>query len=252
MKGKLLNIELFICRALSFYNLILFYIVISRGFQIHRILSGSILLTVNIFLLLIIKFGETACKPNSVNAMGRAVKVSDLNDCRTKDELEAAAVHEAGHYVMAQYHNFKITAASIEMNAATRSGGHVKYQLPEVTGEKEYRQIIMIDYAGEIAEEIILGRKNFMGASKDISAATISIGSILQLRYRWLNLDLAIGEPAYLELCNQLSMEIAGETRKILEDMRKEIIIMKEKLLEQYELTRKEKDKNGKSAANED
>lgn len=159
----------------------------------------------------------------------------DKQDPRTKKELEVAAIHEAGHFIMSKLLDFKVAKVSIEYSKKRGDGGYVKHIPPNLIEEGYQKKFIMITYAGTIAEKVMLGTSYPLGRYSDLDQATKMITNYIksgETKYGLLNLDLLMTDKERLDLYAEISCELKEETRNILNNNKKLIYYMKNELME--------------------
>lgn len=170
----------------------------------------------------------------------------DKQDPRTKKELEVAAIHEAGHFIMAKLLDFKVAKVSIEYSKKRGDGGYVKHIPPNLIEEGYQKKFIMMIYAGTIAEKIMLGTSYPLGRYSDLDQATEMITNYIksgETKYGLVNLDLITTDKERLNLYAEISHDLEEETSNILNSNKKLISYMKNELIQKKTFSGEEIDK---------
>jgi len=121
---------------------------------------------------------------NAAAAKGRAVEVADVvaaiapADTRSTDEVRRAAVHEAGHAVVALAVGQPLESASIV--GAGRSGGRTTIGTPAMATPTahDFNRAVVVALSGRAAEELLLGAPS-TGAEGDLAKATAALAAMV-------------------------------------------------------------------------
>lgn len=150
--------------------------------------------------------------------------------------LEIRAVHEAGHVVMGNALNVKVKEKTIKRGK--HDIGYVSYEIGGSLIPEDIKKVVLLNYAGLIAERLLLGvaSSGCMGSDN----ADLEQASICLKRYILLTdteISLAGGECERVELhkkMKKLSKEFEQIAVNILKQRIPEIEREKEKLLNDY------------------
>ncbi|WP_347256410.1 hypothetical protein [Anaerostipes sp. PC18] len=164
----------------------------------------------------------------------RNIVAMNNQDHRTEEELIIAAVHEAGHFVMAKLFGYKVDQLTIQYSEQTGNGGLMHSIPPDLIEEGYYKESIMIAYAGTIAEKVVLGTSYPSGRRSDLELATEMIKNYIssgETKYGLINLIHLTDQYDRLKLYTEISHDLEEETKSILIDHKNLIYYTKNELL---------------------
>ena len=171
------------------------------------------------------------------SSFGKAVKSNQIKRCESIAEYnrKVSAVHEAGHAVMAyleEIENFEVIMSDI--NPRVVMG-------PKLLDEKDVKKMILIMYAGAIAEKMLFGNFHsgcFIGEGNDFSKATELIKGYIVMTNPNMSkslLNVELSEKVIL-----LSKEFWQKAENTLINHKIMIEVLSEQLLKKETLSKEE------------
>ena len=167
------------------------------------------------------------------------------SDSRTEEELAIAAVHEAGHFIVAKLLGFRVDRLTIDpLNNG--NGGCISFISPRMVEEGYYKNLIMITYAGTIAEKLVFKTSFPYGRVSDLEQATEIIKKYYssgETKYGLLNLNQLITDNTeqQLKLYAEISHDLEEETRNILKEYKRMIYYTKDELIQNRDFSGEDK-----------
>lgn len=204
-----------------------------------RAVAGNVFLYVFICIFIFIILGDffiSHKNKQNVKNIPQPQKREKKNTEVDKEQLNIRAIHEAGHVVMGNALNVKVKEKTIKRGK--HDIGHVSYEIGGSLIPEDIKKVVLLNYAGLIAERLLLGvaSSGCMGSDN----ADLEQASICLKRYILLTdteISLAGGECERVELhkkMKKLSKEFEQIAVNILKQRIPEIEREKEKLLNDY------------------